>query len=51
MMYKKQNRLAMIRENLTETDVIEIKGFSCYCDGEGHGKKRGENRGENSVSY
>jgi len=51
MMYQKQKRLAMNREFHAEIDVIEIKRFSWFCDGEGREKKSSENCGENSASY
>jgi hypothetical protein len=38
-MYQKQKRLAMNREFHAEIDVIEIKRFSWFCDGEGREKK------------
>jgi len=38
-MFQKQNGLAMNRENLAEIDVIEIKWFIWFCDGQGREKK------------
>ena len=51
MMYKKRKRLAMNRENFAEIDVIEIKRFNWFCDGQGREKKEGGNWGKSTASY